>query len=435
MLQESVTAPPVTDADLDRVARARFAAWLLGARGVYQRLLRQTVESEFARARTAFRGTEGDAVAEGAARNAVIGINSYQVWRLVLTDQENVDNVLARAVLSIATGCLLGAAHFVWQDPSWTRLVPAAVFAGIAVVTAAFVFGLAIAASESRVPGSKRMRNALGAIFFGAAGILLAYLYQEDSFWSDAVFTGAASATGCLFLLAVGAQIARVTVGMMYRYTWSRFPAEEIVQSLAMTLTDLDQATASFRDPEDFPSAVYHQINAGLSLNHVADCMERYLPRAMGLAEKPALSAVVLPGLTGAANHTRALAQRCLLPGPGTHDALRDDVSELLVHAARGHWGAWESRTVPEPAHTPRRRTRLPGATMLRLAPVLLVFAGLILLYRNYPRSSLLEPEIVGPIAAAAFVYLTSMLATGVSPRHSEVSPPDSTSQGRQRGH
>jgi hypothetical protein len=62
---------------------------------------------------------------------------------------------------------------------------------------------------------------------------------------------------------------------------------------------------------------------------------------------------------------------------------------------------------------------------LLKLLPLFVVAAGLVLLYQKDPKSNLLDPEIVGPLAAAAFAYLTTMIVSSF--QHNNQEHPDPT--------
>jgi hypothetical protein len=272
-------------------------------------------------------------------------------------------------------------------------------------------------------------------LLLSAIGYGLSYLYRWETLWGAAIFAGIASATAVVLVLAVLLQLARTAVGATYRYTWSTFTAEEIIESLASAAASIDDADAAYKDSDKFPTAVWYQTRAARTLNHVASCIEQYLPGWMGLNDQPALRGAVLPQLLGVAAHVRKLAYQCLLPQPDTRDTVKLEIYGLLVSSACGHWGTWQSTTAPD-SYEARvaeqvgvaQQSRLfslrnLGGVLMKLIPLILVTAGLLLLYRSDPKSKLLDPNVVGPLTAAAFAYLTTMIVSGVNPRPDPARP------------
>ncbi|MBU2670559.1 hypothetical protein KOI35_44375 [Actinoplanes bogorensis] len=429
------TQPPRIDDDvLDAARKARSAAAILGARKVYTRLLRETVDAEYAQAVGAIRQFNGGGAAEEAAKRAVVDINSYQVWDYVLVDSEYSDSVLSWVAGGTFAGCLVAATVHVVQEFSWSRLGLGALYLVVALASAFGTFLLLLLISESRLITARSWRNGIGTLILVASGYGLLDLYRIGSFWSEAIFVGAFFSFTLLLLVAMVTQVSRVVIALTYRHTWSRYTDQEIVQSLASVLHRLDQAEKASNGQGARGDLAGHSIRAGSTLNHVASCMEDRLPRWFGLGEGTALQTSVRQQLSGVADHVRVLAHRCLLPRAGDYEQLRESVSKLLISAARGELGAWESIDVtgaPEqtssPREVPRRRLRLGGG-LLQLIPLVLVTAGIAFLYRSNPKSSLLAPEIVGPLMAAAFAYLSTMILSGIGPGSRAAPGPDGVS-------
>jgi hypothetical protein len=452
MAEEQQSPPPLFDEA--SLSKAKLLARLLRASSTYRRLLHEDVERQLAQVDDAFRDQESEIVARAAAKNAVIGINAYQVWEKVLSDIDTVDTVYSYLLSVVLLSCAGSAGYYYYNysdNFSWIRVGAALVYLVIAVVCAVLTLLILLLISEAKFPRSRKWRNACAILLFAIVGYGLFRLSHWETLWGQAMYAGAGLALAALFIMAVLLQVARATLGVMWRYTWSEFTAEEIIQSLAVALTYVDEAEATYKDSTAFPSAVWYQAKVARTLDHVAFCMERYLPRTLLLDDEPALREVVLPQLLGVAACVRKLAHQALLrlpdapigagPEVSTRNSVKIDISnsvkteisKLLVSSARGEWGSWglnAARLAGEPkvnfSDAPNRRFWLNslGAVLLKLVPLIVVAAGLVLLYQKDPKSNLLAPEIVGPLAAAAFAYLTTMIVSSFQHNDQEHADP-----------
>ncbi|NBH02012.1 hypothetical protein [Amycolatopsis sp. SID8362] len=396
--------PAITDEELAGYAKGKFLLRVLGLRTMYYQLLRDYNGRDALWAAAVVRRlVPDDPDLPGRIRDSVLRVGGYQIW----SDVQGSEKVLNRAfdfqtfaVVAFSVGAVLPNV-----DGSISERLATA---GIAAVTGYFVSLLGLAVSGARRPVSPIARTVLGLLGLGALMVAGWWLLRWPSSWGPGLASGFFVAVATLFLLDLLYQAGYELILGTYRVCWTRFTAAEIVESLAETHWLLVNAP----EPESLRTASF-------TLEHVASCVERFLPRYLSATLSPisrsTLPRRVHPEFAEMAAGTRLLAKDCLLPKATTRTEVADKVARLLVTAARERWGEWDRADAEELERATRWRLWLSGALRLGLGllPLVLVALGAFYVYKTNPTSPLLKAEVLAPVLVAALGFFATVLNPG----------------------
>lgn len=272
---------------------------------------------------------------------AIRTIAAFSAWYAVAWKLLRASVTIAQMSSAIVTGILIYS-RFV-ADARWPNALVAlaALLGSIALLT------LAVSKLPRRWP-----RNAIVLLVAGAACLSLTEFAAMANDGGIGVAAGLAAAvcgsTFCaIMLLAILAvqTIVQVT-------TWrkiSRFPEEEIIQSVAFLLTALDAAGDGWRLPEE--RARIAVTLEWIARRFEADLTRRYL--ATGSNINPVISAAAAE--IGAAFRARKIA--LVFPATRTLESLREFLWHALRCASANNWDALE-RCAPLPPAPRRGRLR-----------------------------------------------------------------------------
>ncbi|RSD19500.1 hypothetical protein [Amycolatopsis eburnea] len=395
---------PITDEELARYAKGKFLLSALRLRPVYYRLLRETNgrDALWASAQ-ARRLAPDDPELPARIRESVLRIGAYQIWGDVRRSDEVVDRVALFLAVAILAGAGGGAVFY--ADGSVLRRVA---YAAIAVITSLGVCFVADSASAVRAPVSPAGKALLGLLGLGAFLIAGWWLLRWPTLWGLGLSSGIFIAVVTLFVLGCLSQLGRVLSQAAYRFSWARWTSAEITETLAEAHWWLSN------EPE--PHCLRSTSD---SLEHVAICVERFLPQHLTAYFAPVVRASLTQRVqhefAGMAARARLLSRECLLPKATTRVEVADEVAHLLVTAGREQWGEWDRADADEVERSTRWRLWLSGALRLGLGllPLILVAFGAFYVYQTNPASPLLKAEVLAPVLVAALGFFTTVLSSG----------------------
>ncbi|WP_125591923.1 hypothetical protein [Amycolatopsis balhimycina] len=401
----SAELPPVTDEVLISYAKGRFLMSALGLRWTYYRLLREKSDRDVQAASTVTRSLKpGDPeLLLDRIRDSTLRVGGYQIWGDVQKGDEIVDRAVAFVIVAVLSSTL-GETLFYVDGSFWRRLL----YAVVALLTALVVTAIGLVLSGARAPTSRMARTLSGLLGLGALTGAAWWLLRWQSVWGLGLSSGIFNAAAALFALGLLRQIGNALVEAAYRISWSRWTTDEIIQTLAGTHWNL----LNVPEPDCFPIASHY-------LEHVAGCIERFLPRILTLTFTPTNSSSITQHtqreFAEIAARIRLLAKECLLPTATTRASVADKVANLLISAAQGRWGEWETSPVEEIERAARWRSWISGALRfgLGLLPLVLVTLGALYLYRTNPASPLLKAEVLAPVLVATLGFFTASLSSG----------------------
>ena len=417
MVMAQPAAPVISDYDLNKYTKGRILLRLLGLRKTYT----HHFEEEFGRELPGFETAARELAPENPqalvrGRDAILRIGGYQVWAWVLYDWVLYKRI--RRLALFVTGLLsVGGAFYLLRGPS---LRTVALYAIVATAVAFGTLGTARATAKVSIPSSAQWRTLLGVlglvVLAGGAWLL----WQWVTAWGRVLFVGVAAAVVVSLLIGLWVQMRQLACAAILRYSWTRHTAKEIIESLADAKWALDETL----DPR---KTIWARFYAADGLDHVATCVERYLPayltKTLGEDDRNLREHVRLR-CQGMAATVRDLAVECLLPVAATGSRIGQQVSGLLVTAAQGQWGTWAWNSAPMNKEPKAPRWRRWVATVFRIMLSLLLIVAVIALgiylYRTDRLKMLLDAQILGPILVVAFGFLTTLLARWLNPRSGE---------------
>lgn len=397
---------PITDEELAKYAKGRFLLTLLGLRSVYYRLLRDHNGRDALWASlVARRLVPDDPDLPGRIRESVLRIGGYQIWSEVRRagDMPGKAGAFTGFVTFVCAG---GGALFYADGSVWRRILYALVASFVAFVLSLVGFGT----SQWFPPVSTTTRAMFGLLGVGALMIAGWWLLRWQTIWGLGLSSGFFITATALFFLSLFSQIGRLLTHTAYRRCWTRWTSADIVETLAEAHWWLSN------EPE--PACLR---TASDDLEHVANCVERFLPQHLTRYSSPVISL----SLAHRAQHefaaiaasVRHLARECLLPTSTTRLEVADKVGRLLVAAAQERWGEWGRAAPEEVERSARWRLWLSRALRLGLGllPLGLVTAGTIAVYKTNQASPLLKAEVLAPVFVATLGFFTTALAPGSS--------------------
>ena len=336
-----------------------------------------------------------------SGRKAVLRISGYQVWDSLVHDNAVVDRRKVIGLVMAGVGSALGAfIYFANGSSPWM----ASLYFVIATITAGTVLAFAFYIMKSPIPSSIWMRDLLGLL--GLLGIIggAFLLFRWTTFLGRGLFTGVTVAIVIWFFFCFCVQTTRLSIAAIYWYTWSRYTVDEITETLAGARGLLKKG-----DPE---TTIINRANAAFYLEHVAECLERYLPSYLASSSSQ-------PRFDQMAAAVRGLARCCLFARATENDAIRKEVSRMMVSNIQGQWGDWRTAATEGNSRTARWRLGLAGTSRLLLGalPIALIVSGVLYLDSTNSSSAMLKPEILGPLLVAAFGFFTATLAHWIDPK------------------
>ncbi|OXM70581.1 hypothetical protein CF165_05850 [Amycolatopsis vastitatis] len=394
------------DEELARYAKGRIVLSVLGLRSVYYRLLRDRHGRDALWASAvARRLAPDDPDLPGRIRDSALRVGAYQIWSDVRRNGGTL-HMAGQFAAFVTLVCVCVGVTF-YTDGSLSQRLPYATATSFATLV---VFVVGFSTSELCPPVSRTARALLGLLGLGALMITGWWLLRWQTIWglglSSGVFIGAAA----LFLLGLLSQIGRLLTHAAYRVSWTRWTSAEITETLAEAHWWLSN------EPEPRCLRI-----ASDNLEHVANCVERFLPHYLTEYASPVISSALAQRaqheFAGIAAQVRILAKECLLPKATTRVEATDKVADLLVTAAQERWGEW-GRAVPEEIERSARWRRLLSGVLrfgLGLFPLVSVAAGALFVYKANPGSPFLKPEVLVPVLVATFGFFTTVLGPGSS--------------------
>lgn len=393
------------DAELEQYATARKLAKLLKVQTLYYNLFRefyggyalvaQSVAQELA--------PEKPQVAADL-RASVLRIGGYQIWSEVRRSIEVYDRFYPLWGWITGVGIVVaGTLHYPAVHSFWTTVW----YTGVVAVTALATAFIAALFTEIQVPKAHARRRTIamiGLIAFFAAGWLIG---RWHSFWGTALFAGIAVAVISLVLVGLIAEIANVAVSTMFHRSWSRLTADEIAETLA----SLAWVLRHENEPEFRTWAVSQ-------LEHVANCVERYLPSYLTRSWTGPGVASLLGGTHSTFNEMaaeiRRLSRDYLVPKATSLQSVRDELDRLMIASAQGLWGEWGRISADDTPYA-RWRPWVSGTlrTILLSLPTVIALAGTFYLYKTNPSSPLLKAEVIAPVLVTTLTPLTKVLTPG----------------------
>lgn len=379
--------------------------WLFGLRKTYEDLFEEQFGPEipvFEAVAQEFAPNNPDLLPAG--RTAILEIGGHETWAWVLSGRVRAKRL---AIITIFLGSIWGVFNFL----SGASALLVGVYIIITEVVAFIILAIATSAYKVPIPSAPSSRRLVCCL--GMLGLVSGawFLWHWETSWGRALFVGVSVAVVVLFLLALWCQALALATAAIFRYTWSQHTPEEIIETLANVISELNQQV-------DLRANTNMRLYAADELDHVASCVERYLPvHLAGRSHDLGISVVPRCQRMGAA--VRNLAIECLLPVTEPRIRVRNQVSHLLIAAVQECWGAWKEASVCKEPTLPRWRRSFSVALqiILSLLPIVGVVGGAIYLYRTDPKSKLLDPQILGPILVAAFGPLAHFLTLRLNPR------------------
>lgn len=398
--------PEASEPDFSAYSRGRVLRWLFRLDEVYLRHFAEYRDElrEFDKAAAELAPDDRQVAEYG--RDSILLIGGYQVWDAVARGPIALSRSIRFALVMTAVGSGVATIVYLRNNP-WPE---ATLYLLLAAATALATLALAYRVTRAPIPSSPRTRSWLGLV--GLLGMIGAswLLFQWQTVWGEGLFAGLALAITILFLVGLCVRITHLAMAAVYRYTWSRFPADEITETLAATCLAL-------RDGDDLLTTLSNRAQAASWLDHVADCAERYLPGY--LAQPDSFHAAVQPRFGEMAAAIRVMAQDCLFAKAADRDHLRQEVIRMMVAGVQGHWGDWKSAPLDDAVSVARWRRWLAGArgVLMAVAPAAIIAGGALYLYRTDDTSALLDAEVLGPLLVAAFGFFTTFLTGWIDPR------------------
>lgn len=395
---------PITDQELAGYAKGKSLLRILGLRTVYYRLLREyNGRNALNAAAVARRLVPDDPELPARIRGSVLRIGGYQIWSDVQRSQAVVDRVTNALALTVLAGPIGGAV--LYADGSLVRRV---LYAVIAIVAAAIVCALVLSVLDVRISASRLEKSLLGLLGLGALMVAGWWALSWRTVWGLGLSSGIFIAVAPLVLLGLLSQLGNLLADAAYRVSWTKWTAAELTETLAAVHWRVTN------EPE--PGCLRRSAD---SLEHLAICVERFLPRYLFRNA----SAMVKASLTQRrprefaeiAAPIRALSRECLLPKATTRAEVADKVAHLLVTAAQERWGEWDRADAEEIERSTRWRHWLSGALRLGLGllPLVLVALGAFYVYKTNPASPLLKAEVLAPVLVATLGFFTTVLSSG----------------------
>ncbi|CUR59905.1 membrane hypothetical protein [metagenome] len=397
----------ISDTEFRQYAQGRRLLSLLRLTSEYRGLLAE-------RARTSVETLDqmldhaepDDAVAmREAGRASVLRIGGYQVWQDLFWSARFLDLTLLFAFVMSASGALICTTVYSRAGdgaPLWASLL----FFLVALICSTATLFVALLARDALLESSRWAARSValgGVVLLGVLGL---WLWRLNATWSLPLAGGAVAAMGALAILGLGLQLRQLAMAAVYRRSWTAYTADEITETLI--------GACGFLRME--PWSVYAQANAGRYLQHVAHCVEEFLPAYLASDEQ--LRASTRRECVKRGAGVRELAVECLVSTQATQARLSAKTAELLTLGIQGRWGDWDVGDVRDVVTT--RGWRRSLATLMQvvvgLAPILVVGVFAAYLNREHPESELLSPEVIGPLAVAAFGWFTTFVAGWLTP-------------------
>ncbi len=416
--------PPISDEELADYETGKFLLFILGLRTTYRQLLRDyNGRNALWASAVARRLAPGSPDLPGRIRGSVLRIGGYQVWGEVRLSDQVLDRAAGFAIVSILL-CTGGGALFYADGSFWRRIL-------YAVVTLASAFLICVLGgllASVPVLSSRPARALLGLLGLGACAVAGWRLLAWQTVWGLGLSSGIFTAVAVVAVLALLSQLGVLLVTAAHRVSWSRWTADEIVE----TLTAVHWTLHNVPGPDGLRRASY-------SLEHLAICVERILPpyltRYCFPMARPSLTQHSQREFSEIATAIRALARECLLPKAKTRTEVADTVAGLLVTAAQEQWGEWDRAEAEEVERSTRWRAWISGALRLGLGllPLVLVGVGAFTIYQANPASPLLKAEVLAPVLVAALGFFTTVLSSGSSQEREKTSRSRTPFRGRDR--
>ena len=396
---------PLAADEVNKYTTGRMLISALGLRTLYHESLQNRFERYVISASEVARELEpGRADLHTKIREAIFRIGGYQTWSDIQRSMDVVGKATA-FVFTIATLSTVSGAVFYADGPFWHRVL----YALITWVSACVVIVIAMLASEIRTPTSPTARALLGSLGLSAFMMAGWLLSRWQSTWGTGMSSGVVIGAVSLFALGILFHIGRALVHRAYHVSWTRWTDDEIIETLASLHWSLNN------EPEP------HCLKLAASeLEHVATCIERFLPRYLNRYLGPDSISLLRRShgdFAEIAAGARALANECLLPKKTTRTSTSDKLARLLVAAAQGRWGEWERGQPDVTERSTRWWSWISGILRFSLAvlPIVLVALAALYLHQTDPRSPLLKAEVLAPVLVATFGFFTTVLTSGLT--------------------